>query len=179
MNSNIVPLRLRPHLVSFLMKEMQGEAKTFAGYRCKVLNVPRHSFVGTFLLSHLEKIDYPVKDIHTFNIFLDVKAASRHRFVASGKIYKVEEMGRSFVHLPEKYSQLIYNIFEQQYRTAFYNYVEARVENNVLIAQAIMSFIDKYDLFEANVTQIQLRKMYYRLKKDGLCFSLQNNLRRK
>lgn len=179
MNSNIVPLRLRPHLVSFLMKEMQGESKTFAGYRCKVLNVPGYSFVGSFLLDHLEKINYPIKNIETFNIFLDVKATSRKRFISEGKFYKVESLGKSFVYLPEEFVQTVNNIFEQQFRNSFFNYVDARVENKSLVTQAILGFIEKYDLFEANVTQPQLRKMYYRMKEDGLCFSLQNNLRRK
>lgn len=179
MNSNIVPLRLRPHLVNFLMKEMQGESKSFAGYRCKVVNIPGYSFVGAFLLDHLEKINYPVKNIERFNVFLDVKATSRKRFIAQGSFYKVESLGKSFVYLPEQYVQTVNNIFEQQFRNSFFHYVDARVENKMLVTQSILAFIDKYDLFEANVTQIQLRKLYYNMKKDGLCFSLQNNLRKK
>lgn len=179
MNSNIIPLRLRPHLVSFLMKEMQGESKNFASYRCKVLNISCYSFVGSFLLDHLEKIDYPVKNIETFNIFLDVKATSRKRFVSEGKFYKIEGLGKSFVYLPEEYVQTVNNIFEQQFRNSFFHYVDGRVENKTLVTQAILAFIDKYDLFEANITQPQLRQLYYRMKEDGLCFSLQNNLRRK
>ena len=178
MSSNIVPLRLRQHLVHFLMKEMQGESKSFAGYRCKVLNIPAYSFVGTFLIEHLEKIDYPVKNIETFNIFLDVKTKSRKRFISNGKFYKIESLGRSFVYLPEEFSETINNIFEQQFRNSFYNFVEARSENNVLVTTSILAFIDKYDLFEADITQPQLRKLYYRMKENGLCFSLQNRFRR-
>ena len=179
MNSNIVPLVLRPHLVSFLMKEMQGEGKTFAGFKCKTITITPYSFVGKFLLDNLEKIDYPVKNIKRFNIFLDVKATSRKRYISQGKFFKVESLGKSYVHLPEEFSDTINNIFEQQFRNSFYHYVDARVESKVLVTTAILSFIDKYDLFEANVTQIQLRKLYYRMKEDGLCFSLQNNIRRK
>ncbi len=179
MNSNIVPLVLRPHLVSFLMKEMQGEGKTFAGFKCKTINITPYSFVGKFLLENLEKIDYPVKNIKRFNIFLDVKATSRKRYISQGKFFKVESLGKSYVHLPEEFSDTINNIFEQQFRNSFYHYVDARVESKVLVTTAILSFIDKYDLFEANVTQIQLRKLYYRMKADGLCFSLQNNIRKK
>lgn len=178
-NSNIVPLKLRPHLVSFLMTEMKGEAKSFAGFRCKTLNIPGHSFVGSFLLEHLEKIDYPVKNIQTFNIFLNVMATSRKRFVSKGSFYKVESLGRSHVYLPEEFVQTINNIFEQQFRNAFFHFVDARVENKALVTTSILAFIDKYDLFECNVTQIQLRKLYYRMKTEGLCFSLNNNLRRK
>lgn len=178
MSSNIIPLRLRPHLVSFLMKEMKGEGKSFAGYKCKVLNVPAYSFIGSFLLEHLEKIDYPVKNIETFNIFLDVAATSRKRYVSKGNFYKIESLGKSFVYLPEEFVETINNIFEQQFRNSFFNFVDARAENNGPVTQAILSFIDKYDLFEANVTQIQLRQLYYRMKEEGLCFSLQNKLRR-
>lgn len=179
MSSNIVPLRLRPHLVSFLMTEMNGESRSFAGYRCKILNISRYSFVGAYLLEHLVKIEYPVKNIDKFNIFLDVKATSRKRYIAQGNFYKIESLGKSFVELPQEFSETINNTFEQQFRSAFFHYVDARAENNERITQAILSFIEKYDLFEANITQIQLRKMYYKIKSEGLCFSLQNNLRRK
>ncbi|MGV8914358.1 MAG: hypothetical protein ACOH1X_02805 [Kaistella sp.] len=177
--SNIVPLKLRPHLISFLMTEMQGESKSFAGYRCKIVNIPGHSFVGSFLLEHLQKIDYPVKNIQTFNIFLDVKATSRKKYVSKGNFYKVESLGKSYVYLPERFANTVNNIFEQHFRNSFFHFVDARVENKVLVTTAILAFIDKYDLFEANVTQPQLRKMYYRMKTEGLCHSLQNNLRRK
>lgn len=178
MSSNIIPLRLRPHLVSFLMKEMQGEGKSFVGYKCKIINIPAYSFVGSFLLDHLEKIDYPIRNIETFNIFLDVKANSRKRFISKGNFYKIESLGKSFVYLPEEFAETINNIFEQQFRNSFFNFVDARVENKMLVTTAILAFIDKYDLFEANVTQPQLRKLYYRMKENGLCFSLQNKLRR-
>lgn len=178
MNSNIIPLRLRPHLVSFLMKEMQGEGKSFAGYKCKIVNIPSYSFVGAYLLEHLVKIDYPVKNIESFNIFFDVKATSRKRFISNGKFYKIETLGKSFVYLPEEFAETINNIFEQQFRNSFFNFVDARVENKMLVTTAILAFIDKYDLFESNVTQPQLRKLYYRMKENGLCFSLQSKLRR-
>jgi hypothetical protein len=179
MNSNIVPLVLRPHLVSFLMKEMQGEGKTFAGFKCKTINITPYSFVGKFLLENLEKMDYPVKNIQRFNIFLDVKASSRKRFVSSGKFFQVEALGKSFVYLPDEFVETVNHIFEQQFRNAFFHYVDARAESDLFVTTAVLSFIDKYDLFEANITQIQLSKLYYKLKKEGLCFSLQNNFRKK
>lgn len=179
MNSNIVPLNLRPHLVSFLMKEMPGESKGFAGYRCTVFNIPTYSFAGSFLLEKLEKIDYPVKNIQSFSMYLDVKATSRKRYVSKGKFYKVESMGRSFVYLPEEFVESINNIFEQQFRLAFYHFVDARLDNKGLISKTIVEFIDKYDLFECNISQMQLRQLYYKLKKEGLCFSLNNNLRKR
>lgn len=179
MNSNIIPLVLRPHLVSFLMKEMQGEGKTFAGFKCKTIKINSYSFVGKFLLEHLEKLDYPIKNIQRFNIFLDVQASSRKRFVTKGQFYKVEALGSSYVYLPEAFTETINNIFEQQFRNSFYHYVDARVDSNMLVTTAIQSFIDKYDLFEANMTTSQLHKLYYRMKKEGLCYSLQNNIRRR
>lgn len=178
MNSNIVPLVIRPHLVSFLMKEMTGESRLFAGFRCKIININTYSFVGKFVLEHLEKIDYPVKNIQKFNMFLDVKASSRRRFIASGRFYKIESMGKTYVKLPEEYVDTVNHLFEQQFRTAFFHYVDARAEDENRITQAILQFIDKYDLFEAGITQIQLRKLFYKLKKEGLCFSIQNNLRK-
>ena len=55
--SNIIPLTLRPHLVSFLMKEMKGEVRSYAGSRISVFDISRKSFIGKFLLEHLEKFN--------------------------------------------------------------------------------------------------------------------------
>lgn len=177
-NSNVVPLTLRPHLVSFLLKEMIGEERTYAGYKCKIIDIPRRSYIYNFLLEKIEKTDYPLKNISAFNIYLDVKAKSRKRFIAKGKFFQEETMGRSFVYLPQEYMEEVNDLFEHIFRNTFYSYVTAKAENNEAVTSAILSFIDKYELFEAHVSQPQLRQLYYRIKASGICASLQGKLKR-
>lgn len=178
--SNIIPLTLRPHLVSFLMKEMKGETITFAGSRVAVYDISRKSFIGKYLLEHLEKIKYPVKNISRFNFFAEIKASSRsHREVrATGAFYKKEKLGDTFVYLPERYVDEVNHLFEEQFRSAFFNFVEARAESDLWITQAILLFIDKYQLFECELNQDQLRQVYNRMKKSGMCAGLQGKLYR-
>ncbi len=178
--SNIVPLTLRPHLVSFLMKEMKGETSSYAGTRITVCEISRKSFIGKYLLEHLEKIKYPVKNISRFNFFAEIKAGSRsHREVrASGAFYKREKLGDTFVYLPERYVDEVNQLFEEQFRSAFYNYVEARAEDDLWVTQAILLFIDKYNLFECDMNQDQLRQLYNRIKKNGQFAGLQGKLYR-
>ncbi len=178
-NSNVVPLTLRPHLVSFLLKEMVGEVRTYANYKCKIIDIPRRSYIYNFLLQKIEKTDYHSrKNISSFNIYLDVKARSRKRFIAKGKFYQEETMGRNFVYLPEEHMEEVNDLFESIFRNTFYSYVTAKAENNVAVTSAILSFIDKYDLFEAHISQPQLRQLYYRIKESGICASLQGKLKR-
>lgn len=177
-NSNVVPLTLRPHLVSFLLKEMVGEERLFAGFKCKILEIPKRSYLYDFLLQKVEKTDFPVKNITSFNIFLDIKATSRKRFVAKGKFHQIQSMGKSFVYLPQEYVEEVNDLFEQLFRTTFYSYVTAKSDNQEQISTSILSFIDKYELFEAGISQPQLRKLYYRIKDSGICASIQGKLKR-
>lgn len=175
--SNIIPLTLRPHLVSFLMKEMKGEVRSYAGSKISVFDISRKSFIGKFLLEHLEKINYPVKNISRFNFFAEINASCRFR-KCSGTFYKKETLGETFVYLPDRYVEDINDLFEEQFRSSFYNFVEARADDDLLITQAILLFIDKYDLFESGLNQDQLRRLYYRMKSKGLCAGLQGKLYR-
>lgn len=178
-NSNVVPLTLRPHLVSFLLKEMVGEERSYAGYKCKILDIPKRSYLYDFLLQRIEKSDYPIgKDINSFNVYLDVKATSRRRFVVKGKFFQIQSLGRSFVYLPQEFMEEVNDLFEQLFRTTFYSYVTAKADNEERITSAILSFIDKYELFEAGISQPQLRQLYYRIKDSGICASIQGKLKR-
>jgi len=176
----IVPLTLRPHLVFFLIKELTGSSKNFAGFKCKTHDLSRDSLIGRFILERLEKLDYPIKNIDKFNFFLEIKNPTRARFIAKGNFYKIENVGKSFVHLPEKYRDEVNDLIEQQFRTAFYSYLSANSDNDESISKAIMKFIEKYDLFEAGFSQAGLRKLYYRMREGGgLCATLQGKLPRK
>ncbi len=177
--SNIIPLRLRPHLINYLMTEMNGEEKTFAGYKCKTIEIPKLSPVGRFIIDRLVKTDYPVKDISSFNFFADIKNISRKRWVAAGRAYKVENFKRSFVMLPETYAEEVNDLLEHHFRTAFYYYVQGRGDQGEKITRSIIGFIEKYDLYEAGISDIQLRKLYYRMKSSGTMSALQGKLSRK
>ncbi len=176
----IVPLTLRSHLVFFLIKELTGSSKNFAGFKCKTHDLSRESLIGKFILERLEKLDYPIKSIDKFNFFLEIKNPTRARFVAKGNFYKIENLGKSFVQLPEFHREEVNDLIEQQFRTAFYSYISANSDNDETISKAILKFIDKYDLFEAGFSQVGLRKLYYRMKEaGGVCASLQGKLPRK
>ncbi|MFC7345996.1 hypothetical protein ACFQO9_04595 [Chryseobacterium zhengzhouense] len=176
----IVPLTLRPHLVFFLIKELTGDSKIFAGFKCKTHDLSRDSLIGRFILERLEKLDYPVKEIKNFNFFLEIKNPTRARYIAKGNFYKIENLGKSFVQLPEKFREDVNDLIEQQFRTAFYSYISANSDNDESISKAILKFVDKYDLFEAGFSQAGLRKLYYRMREaGGVCSTLQGKLPRK
>ncbi|KFF26879.1 hypothetical protein [Chryseobacterium vrystaatense] len=179
MNSNIIPLTLRPHLVFFLIKELKGTEKTFAGFKCKTFDLSKDSLIGRFIIERLDKIDYPVRNVEKFNFFLEIKNTTRRRWIAQGKFFKVENLCKSFVFLPDQFKEEVNDLIEQQFRTVFYSYVIAYKDDEENISKAILKFIDKYDLFECGFSQMQLRKLYYRMKDGGgVCAQLQGRLSR-
>ncbi|AZA93029.1 Uncharacterised protein [Chryseobacterium nakagawai] len=179
MNSNIIPLTIRPHLVFFLIKELTGTEKIFAGFKCKTYDLSKDSLIGRFIIDRLDKCDYPVKNVEKFNFFLEIKNTTRKRWIANGKFFKIENLSRSFVVLPDIYKEEVNDLIEQQFRTVFYSYVAAYKDDEETISMAILRFIEKYDLFEAGFSQIQLRKLYYRMRESGgVCAQLQGKLSR-
>lgn len=177
MNNNIVPLRLRPHLVSFAMKEMSGEIIQYTNMKCKTVEIPRKSRLGKFLLERLKKTNYPIKDIITFNFFANIRVNSRNQFIVEGQIWKREKLGNTFVFLPEEFMEDVNDIFEDMYRNAFFSFIESRSEKNeLLVSQSFIEWIDKYDLFECGITQSQLHRLYYSTKRQGLLSSLHGKL---
>ena len=179
MAENILPLYLRPHLVNFFSKEMRSNTTMYIGSECKCFEISKISTIGAYLLEHIEKSNYPVKDISQFNFIVKINSSIRRKFNKEGMFWKVERLGNSFVMLPEKYIERLNNILEEYFRNAFYNFVSARHQDNeLLVTQSILLFIDKYDLFECGVSQPQLRQLYYRMQKNGLLASAQGKMYR-
>ena len=69
---SLVPFKLSEHIIHYFFREFEGSTKKYAGREVKTIPISPQSFVGKFIISNLRKIDYPVKNIQEFNMFIEI-----------------------------------------------------------------------------------------------------------
>ncbi len=166
---SLIPFKIYPHLLVFFFKEFEGESRKYAGRECKAIQIPPTSSIGKYIISNLKKIDYPVKNINSFNIFIELKGLKNRSILVRQSFYKRENLCNSFLELPEEIIHDINEMMDTMFRTAFYYYVNGIAKHKeTKIVHAISSFIEDYELYEYEyLNPVQLRALYYRMKKEG------------
>ena len=166
---SLIPFKIYPHLLVFFFKEFEGESRKYAGRECKAIQIPPTSSIGKYIISNLKKIVYPVKNINSFNIFIELKGLKNRNILVRQSFYKRENLCNSFLELPEEIIHDINEMMDTMFRTAFYYYVNGIAKHNeTKIVHAISSFIEDYELYEYEyLNPVQLRALYYRMKKEG------------
>ena len=87
---SLIPFKIHPHLLVFFFKEFEGESRKYAGRECKAIQIPPTSSIGKYIISNLKKIDYPVKNINSFNIFIELKGLKNRSILVRQSFYKRE-----------------------------------------------------------------------------------------
>jgi len=163
-----VPVHIKPHLVAFFFKEMQGEEINYLNFRAKAVTLAFSSSLSKFLRITLQKADVPVK-LDNYRLLLSVSDKKEYK----GSIYKIIDGHKHFLSLPEEINSDINNLLEDIFRIAFLYYVLGRAESSEsnCITQAIYSFIENYELFECGFDVESFRRYYYRELKNNYILS--------
>lgn len=168
---NLIPLKIRSHLVPFFFHESKGNEVAYLNKKVKtVVFSPTVSSMGKFIRLLLEKADKPI-DCKHLNLYLEVADVGNKKEY-QGSIYKMTKSGSCFLKLPEKVNEDINDIFEDMFRMAFVNYIDGCIESShkSVVVTAIDRWITKYDLLEVGYSSDTLRRLYYREKNKG-CLS--------
>ena len=165
----LIPFQIYPHLLIFFFKEFEGDSKKYAGRECKAIQIPPTSSIGKYIISNLKKIDYPVKNIDNFNIFIEIKDLKERQIIVRQSFFKRENLSNSFLELPSEIIHDINEMMDTFFRTAFFYYISGIARHNeAKIVDAISSFIEEYELYEFEyLNPVQLRALYYRMKNEG------------
>lgn len=160
------PVQIRPHLVSFFFREMEGEEVHYLNTRAKSVRLYFSSSINKLLRLLLSKTDYPVR-LNSHYMLLTVSDKKEYR----GSIYKIEDEKRHFLSYPTEVNEDINNLLEDYFRIAFIFYVYGHVQNTKehCITTAILRFMETYELEEFGFDYETLRRFYYReIKRTGL-----------
>ena len=163
-----VPVNIKPYLVAFFFKEMEGEEINYLNFRAKAIKLAFSSSLSKFLRISLSKADIPVK-LDNYRILLSVSDKREYK----GSIYKIDSGKKHFLELPEEINADINDLLEDIFKISFLYYVLGHVENTPKsnVSAAIMNFIEKYELFEFGFDVTTLRRYYYREIKNNVKLS--------
>lgn len=162
-----VPLYIRPHLVAFYFKEVEGEEIHYLNFKSKAFSLQFSSSLSQIIRILLVKADVPVKPTD-LKILLTITTQRKAKKYA-GKLFQIESGKNHFLKLPQEVNKMINDLLEDIFRISFVYYVIGHIENapSPSVTTAINNFIDKYELFEFEFTQDSLRRLYYReIKKN-------------
>ncbi|PIE50746.1 MAG: hypothetical protein CSA38_01910 [Flavobacteriales bacterium] len=162
---NIVPLTLSKYLSHYLYQEFEGLETKYGNIKVKVISIDCHSSMGKYIISNLKRIDYPLKNLQKFNVFIELKQVKKKTYCTKQKVYKVEDYSTSFIEVPDTVMKDINQLFGDLFRQNFYFFVQGYMNGEVTkkkVENAIRFFMDKYFLWDYFDVE-SLRRLYYRM----------------
>lgn len=164
-NKIVFPVKIRPHLIPFLFKELEGKDSEYMGKKNKAIVIYPFSIIGKFLNYQLESGNKEGKK-NPYTIYLSIEKKTITTY--DGTIY-ISENGTYFqLFLTEDQIQELNNLLEDIFRISFIYYMDGFLKYNKNInpiSAAINDFIEEYNLLEVGFSYDTLRKLYYREKK--------------
>ena len=162
--TSLVRSYIRPQLVPFLFKELEGTEASYMSKEVKSITIHPSSSLGKYLQTQIGTA-VKLKKKDKFIIYLTVE---KKRFnVFYGLFYIEISKVKEPLMLPEPSVNNINYLIEDMFRIAFIYYVDGSIAAGKSITDSIDSFIEKYDLLEVGFSNNNLRTLYYREKKKG------------
>ncbi|MES2487569.1 MAG: hypothetical protein V4581_16685 [Bacteroidota bacterium] len=166
---SIVPVNIRPHLVAFFFKEMEGDTAVYLGKTVKAAKVSLSSSLGKAMRMFMMSVPHPVKPMESlYQVYLSVEDDPEHGRHYTGNFYKFESGSRNWLELPEEVAHDLNLLMEDIFRSAFISFMDGyMVHQEAVINQGIDYFINKYDLLETGFSTDSMRQLYSREKKKA------------
>ncbi len=162
----LIPAQIRPHLIPFLFKEMEGTEANYMTRKTKSIRIYPFSSLGKFLYAQMAAYTSIGKQ-DQFLLYLTTEKKSLN--VYFGYLYATIDKVNDRVLLEESQVSEINNLIEDIFRISFIYYLDGFLEHNPAgqIRRAIDMFMDKYDLLELGFNNEGLRRLYYREKEKS------------
>jgi hypothetical protein len=157
----LIPLNIKPYLVPFFFKELEGAEARYLNKKVKAINITNVSSLGNIIRMFLVKSELPAR-FDKICFFLQIQESVKKEY--KGSVFKVDSGKRSFLKVPEEVSNMVNDLLEDYFRISFIYYLEGYKKSNPnpKIRPAIENFMQEYDLYEFGFTSQSLRTMYYR-----------------
>jgi len=184
--STQIAVNIRPHLVSFLFKELEGETKAeYKSKKVKLARVTKRSSLGQLLYIFKARAynEAASKKVTNYNIFLSVDAEDPKQNQAT--INQRINITHSQLFLLDEDVKFINNYLEGLFRLSLVNFVKGYVKHDTsseknnkrmysYISTAIHEFMLDHNLYDTETDPEALRRLYYReVKKNHLLHRFQ------
>jgi len=165
--TQLIPVYIKPNLIPFLLKEFSGIDAHYFNKKVKAVEIDVRTPFGSFIRLQMEKLDYPIKNIKKYNMFLMVKENEYMSCKTFGKLYSYTKGNNNFLHLPKYAVDSINEYLNCVFKVSIFNYIDAWSHNGNKdsIIEGIFSFMEKYDMLDTEFNPESIRRSYYRWKK--------------
>jgi hypothetical protein len=165
-SENLMPAQIRPHLIPFLFKEMEGSEANYMTKKTKTIKIYPFSSLGKFMYNLMSGHVKLGKNDHMV-LYLTIEQKKFNVYYG----YLYASIGKSYelVKLNENQVKELNNLLEDIFRISFVYYIDGYVEFSPFgnIRNGIDRFLDKYDLLELGFQTESMRQLYYREKEKG------------
>ena len=166
--TDLVSVYIRPHLISFLFNELEGEKEGFYEFKkSKLIRVTKMSVLGQFI--HLFKTratDKVSSKISGYHIFLSIdKNDSKNN---EGTVYEKINQNNIHLELLPGDVKLLNDHLESLFRISLAKFIEGYIKNRSgtkFVNDAIHEFMLEHNLYDTEIDPESLRGFYYRSKK--------------
>lgn len=174
---NIIPVKIRPHLIHFFYQEFLGEEARYLNKKVKACKISMTSSIGIMFSLALEKCNYPIKprDIEKYYLYLSIPEHNKKS--AFGQVYHTVSGKNSFLEVPEKVAEDLNKVLEDQFRVMMVAYVSGGLKYNkeITLDKILSDFMIEYSLDEFGFKLPSLRRLYNReLEKKAKLSRMQN-----
>lgn len=166
----LLPISIKPHLVSFFFHEVRGEEVNYLKYRSKSFTLYKSAALNAIISIIMVEADIPVKPSN-LSILLDIDESNVNKQFR-GTIYQPVDGQKHFLKVPAETNKIINDLMEDMFKMSFFYYVQGHLDNrsskDITLIDVIWKFMEKYELLEFGYNMESMRRMYYRmLKKNG------------
>lgn len=168
MPSTVIPVKIKPHLIPFLFKELKMEEITHEGEKVKAVKVDNYTYFGRFIRLLIEKSSKKIKCDEPPQILFII--ANDPRLSAFMNKDYVSADGRgAFLCLPKSGEQLINEYLQQKFDIACMFFIFSRHQTGAEdpLNKIIEDFLVQYNLEEFDYDISAVRRDYYRKLKSG------------
>jgi len=174
----LVHLNIRPHLVSFLFNELEGETQaTYENKKVKLARISRSSILGkmleTFKSFSQEK---PKARIGSYSVFLTITECGEKK----GLMHEKQNNNHKILELRQDHVFLFNEFLENIFRISIVEFIKGYAKNSTskkFIDEAIDLYMQDHNLYLTEIDPVSIKRFYYNtLKKKHSLTRLQNQI---
>lgn len=172
MNRTLIPVNLRPHLVSFFYQQFDSYEVELYGKRVNEVKIHTRSVLGRYIRMMVCRIDKPILNFETnFNIIFSINDTERSKIFSTDK-YKFVDGTKTFLFIPDYFEKDLNELLQKEFETSLFYFIEGYRANNEYGAmrEGARLFMDRYDLYEHGYSYAAIEQIYMRAKRDNKAF---------
>jgi hypothetical protein len=175
---DIVHVKIRPHLVSFLYQELEGETQAVYGEKkVKLAKVSRSSLLGQMIDAFKTMANQTsVGRLRSFSVFLTINENG----VNTGLFHEKHDRDHKILELKKEHVILVNELLESMFRISAVEFIKGYANNSTshkFVDEAIEQFMIMHNLYDTTLDPETIRRFYYNsLKKNCSLSRLQNQI---